>query len=531
MKLSTHLKEIALLGTAKKELDFSLIPQEVASELKKQELDTEEKFLNTLCLDFYYHLAGNIPEDFTDNWDSEPITENKEEIDPELSKHLGKILKIEPEFFDSLFENWIQIVCQKNQIIPSKHIIDLLKIGASSSREIQEKIKSVIGNKGNWIITQQSNWKLDTKKLENRTIWEEGTTTERKQFFENCRKKNINEALDLLISTWKEESIKDKLYFLKVIQQNSNSSDISFLEEKLQEEFVYSEKEKPTQKECRKVISEILLQHESSLLHKTTIEKLTNYITENQSIGILSLLKKKKSILKLPETYDDFWNPEVMLKTYGFDNKNPDIAAFSDEFQYWLSCFVSSISLKHWAALLGQNTSECYHYFRKDNQFKPPIKGRITSYLSDSLESLALKTKDQDLLMTILEDDLDSPSSFLEVLTKENWEFYMLKNKSQLFTIALKSYSAVSDHEWSEEFSKNLIKEVFRYVTTSPYANLDTYFRATTAKHLHPNVLEFLYEINLKEAQALRDNTIWESKFYTPITKVLEIKKALNSLK
>ncbi len=538
MKSNQHLKEIALLGSSRKPLDTALVPKVIASILESKSFENvEDKVLEALSLQHYYSQAGSVPQQYTGEILATPIEESNPVIDDALEDIFKQIIDLEIAGKDRLMNSWLNTVIRKSQIISANQIVPILKFAKTSSKKIKSKVLQVIGDKGKWVMNQSEAYvipKMETldEQVASSKIWTEGNSKARKEHFESLRKINKASAIELLESTWDEEAIRDKMAFLKIIKLTNDISDIPFLEELYHSEFQFKPKEKKLVKACRRIIVDTLLAIPSSELHQKTISQFAKYIGNQKSKGLLSkVFSKNKSPFILPNEHDDFWNPQVMVEAYGFEDSNPDIARYKSDALYWFSCFVQSIPFQNWKTILNLDRKSTLDFFLKDQQFVNVIKGKEESNLLLSLVEMANNHQDQELILLLIKsigryDNVE----LLKLLTPENWEKYIIKKDLFYQGHVLASCNLEEGEEWSKKFTDTLVKNITKKLHEQKIT-LDYQIGATASIYFNVDSLPLLKRIHQSEANILVQYNWWQKHFYGRIVETTSIRSLLKNYK
>ena len=155
------------------------------------------------------------------------ITEEDEAIlDAKSAHHLKLILN---GTYEGALPEFIRIMGEEKRILPPRDLPDLLD-RAVKDEVFWHKIKPLIGRRGAWLKAQHPQW----KKLEELPLeedWVRGTGVQRRAFLEFYRRESPEDGLALLLSTWEDESLRDKVAFLRVLKTGLSIKDEYFLEE------------------------------------------------------------------------------------------------------------------------------------------------------------------------------------------------------------------------------------------------------------------------------------------------------------
>lgn len=536
MKPNQHLKEIALLGSARKSIEPALLPAPIAEILEEKSFaNSEDKVLEALSLQHYYNVAGTLPQKYSGAIDVKPIKETKPSIDMELESIFKQIIELETIGQERLMNNWLDVVIRKSQIISANQIVPILKFAKTSSKRTNTKIRAVIGEKGKWVMDQSDVYKIpkldDSDELtEVSKIWTEGNAIARKTYFESLRESDQEAAIKLLQSTWNEEAIRDKVAFLKIIKSTYVASDVPFLNSLYKGEFKFNPKEKNLVRASRRIITDILLSIPTTELHISTIKQLANYIGNSKSKGLISkVFSKSKIPFILPKDSDDFWNENTMLEIYGYDETNPDIAKFKTDNLYWFSCLVQVIPFESWKKLFAADGKVTIDFFLNDTQFQNVINAKSESNLIASLIEQANNHKDQFLVLSLLKSigRMDNVE-LLKLLAPENWEKYLIKNDLLYTSHALGSCNLKEGAEWSKSFTDTFVKRITKKLQEGKIV-LDYQVGVTAANFFNVDSLPLLKRIHQSEANIMAQYNWWAKHFYSRIMETTSIRSQLKN--
>jgi hypothetical protein len=155
---------------------------------------------------------------------------------------------------EKLLNSWLDVLVKNKWIVSPEVVLKLLELGNSFSKGIKLKIVKVIGNKGNMILPMFSGYN-GVSSLNSDQVWLEGSTSDRKELLDSLLEKQPERAIALLQSTWAQESVTNKRFFIELLSERKSEATIQFAETLYDNEFSYREKEKKTEKECRRILA------------------------------------------------------------------------------------------------------------------------------------------------------------------------------------------------------------------------------------------------------------------------------------
>lgn len=264
MNLWKEITKVALIGTERGQLSPI-----VKVELEKYGIDTSaepaEIVLKASALLSKMKRAGFQPTKNTNQLPLQAPPETKPLCSPKSVQHLHTVLGSSYKEALSEFLNTLESVGKR---LPEEVLPDILEIGKKSPQE-WDLLRQIIGERGEWLVRQNPEWQyilFDT----NLEHWETGTKQERLALLRHWRKIDPIQALTLLKSTWKVESISDKVDFLNILSINLSEDDEAFLEQSLDAK----------RKEERQVAVKLL----SKIKNSELINRMFNRVQEHISL-------------------------------------------------------------------------------------------------------------------------------------------------------------------------------------------------------------------------------------------------------
>lgn len=306
-----QLVNTALLGTDKLPLSTEALPPRIRGKLiNADKTDPEGYFMKAATLMLAYQKAGKE----VDASVMPAIIPAEEETLPYCSPNalvvLKKLLSQQNQHL-SLISFWAETCIANNWIVPPDMLVAVLDLGADKkNRFIRDKIRKIIGKRGEWMVQFNGNWQYALPLYEDK-LWQEGRIAERREAFAIIRHLEPSKAFEWLKAAWAEETAKDRKDFLLMFEKNISLSEEDFLQEVKAAFMADKNLEKAINKEILGIV-EMLLQR---------IEKLKQ---KNQPVaeksGFLSGLFKKI----VPSTMSDIekeFLAEVKWQNYDETNK------------------------------------------------------------------------------------------------------------------------------------------------------------------------------------------------------------------
>lgn len=222
-----EIVKVALLGTERSQLSIATLQY---LETLGVDIDEEETtvLLQAAAL-FHQQQKVALPfSEFTGDL-PEPITDTSLQVcSIHSSHHLQLILN---QSFPDVLNEFIVHLNENKKELPPELLPDLLTASLKDDFLFQQ-LKPALGQRGKWLINSNPNWQ---KLAENDdpNSWLTGRIAERLALIRYLRKTAPELAITLLESTWKQESLADKLSFLELLKTGLNNHDEDFLEQQL----------------------------------------------------------------------------------------------------------------------------------------------------------------------------------------------------------------------------------------------------------------------------------------------------------
>jgi hypothetical protein len=522
-----HLIQSALLGIEKKPVNPEVFPVEIRNFFNQQSTNSEQAFLETSALIYFYLEAGKCPPKMTREADSQIIEETLETAPSHINEIFGLLDKAQPKLKEKLLTLWLDLLIKKQFIVSPELVIDLLSVGNYYSEITKSKIVRVIGNKGNWIMSLNSG--LQYKKAsKDESVWTEGNTNERKMLLLKVFRTNPEVAVSMLQSTWEQEPLVNKRAFLDIVKDFRNQAIMVFAENLFEKEFPYNPKEKKTEKECRKILTLILLGYRESSLHQSTMKRLTAYLNIEKKKVLLGLGSKKLTDFQLPDEEDgEFWNAGTIEQTYGFEVKNYDISMFKTANLFWLSYFLEFIPSDAWISNHFDSYQAFLECFLEKEEFKVKISGKVQPvFLNAMMQNASFFSNNQLSLLLLSLIPTNEALPLLKNLMPDEFEQFVKKNKYFADEEILQSGPYNVDESWSSSFSEYILSNVYESLQTNT-SNLNA-MGMIISQYIHTDAYSTLQKYQEK-ANGSNFYYQWNASIYEPVNAVLQIRKLIKS--
>ncbi len=450
MKYWQDIINRATLGTAKLPLNASDLPSFITNEVELPDVqDSEENFLRFTSLLYQYRQSGAIPLNVQSVSNTPADTERKPYCS---SPGTGVLKSILSEEHSSLLRLWLQQCHGSGQLAEPEIIPELLDI-ASHKKELRKLILEVSGERGQWLCQLNPHWSFSTFTTDIPALWQTGKPEERKELLLALRKEDPDQALELLQTTWAQESANEKVVFLEITRVNLSGKDLVWLE---------SLKEKS--QKVSSCIMELIKSIPSSGIVTGYRKILKEAIVLKSGKALLGMINKT-----MVEVNEQIIFPEELFKS-GIEklssNKN-----ISDN-QYILIQLLTSVPPSFLSEDLNTSPQTIIELIQKDKK---------TALYLPALAIAAVKFKETLWIKALLDHGdaslLDSSLVLLiGSLPEQDRDVYakrFIKEKPQeLIQLLLNQ-----EREWSADLAKSVLK----YTANEVYQYNKTFYRPAVA--------------------------------------------------
>lgn len=229
-----ELVNSALVGTAR--LAPTITPTGDALGIALSELQArapDEQLLATAAIICCYSACGKIAPSSASR--VEPAA--KDEIPP-CSRRAGELLAellalSNAPTKQKLVMLWVNRAGSANRRVPYGLLPQLLDFGAVN-RASRDAIASVIGRRGQWLMTLNPKWRFTSVEEDNPTnVWSTGNREQRTVALRRLRESDPPAARALIESTWKEDGADERASFIEVLAIGLGAADEPLLEASL----------------------------------------------------------------------------------------------------------------------------------------------------------------------------------------------------------------------------------------------------------------------------------------------------------
>jgi hypothetical protein len=469
----------AVVGTEQREFKLGASEDELGSLLAQiSNTDREGSLLSAASVIALYRSAGTAPPT-----DTQPLPEAHS--DDEMSRgssasgqHLA--LMLEGEFREVLPE-WLAAMNRARQRVPEEHLPALLDLGRMEP-SLRGMIVDVLGRRGEWLAAQNPDWSYATRR-EEKDVWETGSREERLLLLERLRSVEPDIARELLLTTWSQESVKDRVVFLEKLSIGLSSRDESFLNQALHDRSV----------EVRRAARALLAGLPESEFSRR-LKELANQVLSFKK----PLIGKARIEAALPE------DPIAWLKANDIEIDNPPRnAAQSIGAKGWtLKELISLIPITHWRDIWKKSPLEIIRAGQDSEGRESLILGFVSATRRDRepdwIEALLEFMSDYEKCPQMTELAAYLPAARLEALIFRAF-------KSESADVNALRLLWVHRSSWSDQLSRAVVNNFKKRVDPGKSNNYDWQTKTALkqfARFVSPDLYEELAQGWQKESES-----------------------------
>lgn len=428
----------AVVGSDQREFKLATREDDLGRLLAQiNDSDREGFLLTAASVVSLYRSAGVAPPA-----DTQPAPEvcDLDELSRASAKsgqHLA--LMFEGEFRELLPE-WLAAMKKARKRVPEEYLPAVLVHGATES-SLRGMIVDVLGRRGEWLAAQHPEWQYATRRDE-KDVWETGSREERLLLLENLRAVDPAKARELLVTTWPQESAKDRVVFLEKLGAGVSPADEPFLNEALQDRSV----------EVRRAARALLARLPNSDFSRRLQELAKQLLSFKKP-----LIGKARIEVALPE------DPLAWLKANGIEiDSPPKNAAKSAGPKAWsLKELVSLVPIRYWSELWQKSPIEIVRAGDESEWRESFMLGFVAAVQRDRdpdwIEALVTFTASEPKQVPLLELVSYLPPARLEALSLRALQSVKtgLSDGHPAFHLLLAHRSA-----WSDQLSRTAVNSI-----------------------------------------------------------------------
>lgn len=445
-----EITSAALLGTERQSFKPIVASGKLGQLLQIDKTRSPESnlLLSAAILSLYEHAGQQPQKDST-----VPFTacnlKDQPRCRPRAAHFLQQILQSESGYSQHLSE-WLELAAQNGQRVPEQCLPRLLTLATTAQ---QQKILSVLGERGRWLAAQNSEWNDAIDPL-TEIDWDTSTDSVRLMYLRQLRQVQPDRARELLQSTWKEESAERRSQFLEVLQIGLSLADEPFLEAQLNDRS----------KTVRRKAADLLVCLPDSRYCDRMIQRLAPLIQ----------LKSKTFEITLPSTCDS------SMQQDGIELKPPNNSRHGEK-AWWLLQLIAATPLAFWQTHRGLTDIEAIIKYGKTSEWYTVVQA--------GWQQAVKAQRNAEWARVLLNEPkfVDTPNlrSFLTILPPEQrdrWLCQLLQKtprgiKDHYVVNALEELGRFDSH-WSEELIERILDSISDHlVELSTYWELEGFLK------------------------------------------------------
>ena len=392
----------ALLGTDRRPPETLSADGELGRLLNKLDTSNPGRYLlQTASVLTLYSRVGIKPVRLQAEVNSNIAPDERlERCSPAAASRLGCMLE---GTYPDLIPEWLLLAAKAGKRAAEETLPDLLAWGEAHNDQI-DLVLPVLGERGRWLAARMPGIEQITaaavveglSPAELYSYWEDGSKLERRQLLSSLRKRDPQNGLKILKSTWAEEGANERAEFVAVLKEGLSLADEPFLEACLDDRSV----------QVRREAVGLLTQLPESGLVQRQKERNRNYLDFIPG----SLLKKARIEVNLPEICDD------KMARDGLADKALNEKTRGEKLE-WFLLALAAVPPSYWSRQWKKSPTELLE-ISKNGDWK--------DQLHSAWIKAAEKFGDADWIEAIL-DEYPQNGQLLRNLPEERIKNYLLK--------------------------------------------------------------------------------------------------------
>jgi len=228
-----------------------------------------------------YEQAGRVPAKLGEPAPTPAEPEERPPCSARAATHLATMLG---SSYRQLLPEWLELLVASGRALPPELLPDLLAWGRTEAAH-RARLLAAVGRRGLWLAAQNPDWQYVALADDDDATWQTGVRATRLLLLQRLRREDPERARQLLESTWKSESAKNRAEFLETFADGLSIADEPFLEAALDDRS----------REVRLAAAALLRRLAASRL----VARMTGRVQP-----LLTLMPKPRIHVRLPEVCD-----------------------------------------------------------------------------------------------------------------------------------------------------------------------------------------------------------------------------------
>jgi len=342
--------------------------------------------------------------------------------------------------YRSLLDEWLLLVVRSGRRIPEEFLPDLLYLARDQS--LRPFVQPLLSERGQWLIRQNPEWQYALQ-TSDESLWETGTRNERIGLLQTLREQNPTRALELMQSTWAQETAEDRAVFTTILKTGLSMADEPFLESLLNDK----------RREVRLMAAYLLSCMPESQLVRRMVERLKPLVQFKKT------LMREQLEIELPAACDD-----SMMRD-GIRQKPP---SWIGQRAWWLLQIISCVPPQYWCEQFHHTPEQWLYAIHKHEHEEAVLEGwiiaagrfRDTAWSVTLLERKVLATMETHFSTEVSWEAAIPPDELDALLTR------VLSNEIKTFRSGRPVFRLLCRHHnpWSMELSRLFMQAMCRLV-------------------------------------------------------------------
>jgi len=433
-----ELVTTALVGTERQPFTLPQVGGPLGSLLAQLDsADQERALLSASALVALYRLAGRVVDVAPGALSAPCEPDDAPRCTPRAAQHLRLMLHKQHK---ELLPEWLALVASKQQRVPEELLPALLDLGRAQAG-LRAAIVQVMGKRGQWLAAQNPQWEYAVPGDAD-TVWQAGKVSARLLLLQVLRASEPDRARELLASTWKQESPKDRAAFVATFEIGLSMADEPFLEEVLDDR----------RKEVRRAAADLLMCLPQSRLCQRIVQRVRGLVSI-KTVGTRHAVPPRIE-LTLPEACD-----KPMVR----DGIVPKPLPGKGEKAWWLTQMIGAVPLAFWTETFKLAPAVIIE----------AIQGDWRALLLEGWSLAAQYQRQPEWIEALLWALLDKKESvnmprLFGALAPDRQEAFVLSvlraNPSLESNQPAHWFLPACQHAWSEELSRVVLDSVYQHL-------------------------------------------------------------------
>ncbi|MCO6436674.1 MAG: hypothetical protein J5J06_06255 [Phycisphaerae bacterium] len=404
--------------------------------------DVATKLLNAVAVLGPYELAGRSPASLSRTLEVPP-PEDAPECSLRAGQQLFQILEGE---YGMLLEEWCQLAAQMGVRIPDEQLPRFLDRSLAALDD--SVFNQVLRQRGRWLARQHPRWRRLVQEDNAAEIWRTGDPEDRLIALARLRRCDPNAGRSLVAETWPQESPDDRPKILRQLAIGLSEADEAFLESTLDDK----------RKSVRSIASDLLARLPSSGYANRMLQRARAMVNFQVRKG---LIRGKQVLVDVtpPNSIDAALNRDGVenKSQHGMGNKASVLCQV-----------LAGAELEAWRSGANLEPEELVRAAAASDWKAPILRGWCRAAIRQGNEewAIALLRVCADHADALEGEELEALAGCAGSSMRELLVLELLGSRANLRDPPLLALLAGSDHAWSTQLSRAVLKALRQYLCT-----------------------------------------------------------------